>query len=86
MCREQQNYILMESRVAAANVAQVALEVLNVDGVESNDGRVQTNVCFCEAIAVVVRAWVLGKMVFGAVERLEELGHSFLVSFLGAAL
>lgn len=76
----------MESRVAAANIAQVAFEVLDVDCVESDDGRVETNVCFCDAITVVVRTWALGEMVFGSVQGFEKLGYGLLVGFLSTVI
>jgi hypothetical protein len=37
---------LVEMRVAGANVAYVAFEVLDVDGVEADQGCVEADVCF----------------------------------------
>jgi len=69
-------------RVAAPDVAQVALEVLHVDCVEADDGRVEADVGFCQAVAEVVWAAGLGKVCFGAVEGLEELCDGFFVGIL----
>jgi hypothetical protein len=43
----------VEVGVAAADVADVALEVLHVDGVEADDGRVEAHVLLCQAVAEV---------------------------------
>ena len=44
---------LVEVGVAAADVADVALEVLHVDGVEADDGRVEAHILLCQAVAEV---------------------------------
>ena len=43
----------MKVGVSAANVAEVALEVLDVDRVEADDRRVETHVCLSQAVAEV---------------------------------
>jgi hypothetical protein len=48
----------MDGRVPAADVADVALEVLQVDCVEADDGHVQAYVCFGDVGAEVV--WPFG--------------------------
>jgi len=76
----------VQIRVAGADVADVALEVLDVDGVKADDGRVQAHIGLGDVGAVVVRAaavlGVLGEMGLGAVERLEQRVHVLLVRFL----
>ena len=58
----------MKSRIPTADVANVALEVLNIDGVEANDGGVESDVGFGDVGAVVERGSVGSKMGFGTVE------------------
>ena len=50
---------LMQGRVAASDVADVAFEVLNVNRVEADNGRVKTDVGFRDACAKIVRVGVL---------------------------
>ena len=74
----------MQMRIPRANVPNVALEMLHVDGVEAHDRGEQPHVHLGESLAEVIRA--LGgrvrEVLFRAVERSEELGHGFLVGFL----
>jgi hypothetical protein len=76
----------VQVRVAGADVADVALEVLDVDDVEADDGRVEAYIGFGDVFAEVVWsffAFRLGFQVgFGAVERGEELVDGFFVCFL----
>lgn len=75
--------LLVEVGVAAADVPDVALEVLYVDGVEADDGCEEADVLLCEAITEVVRTAGLGEVFFCAIQRFEELGDGLLVGFLG---
>lgn len=74
----------MKVRVAAANVANVALEVLHVDGVEANDCGEEADVLLCEAVAEVEWTAGLGEVFFGTIQGFEELRDGLLVGFLGA--
>lgn len=73
----------VQVRVPGADVAQVALEVLHVHGIEAHDGRVQPDVGLGQAGAEVVRtppfAVVQRQVGLGAVEGPEEGGDGFLV-------
>ena len=62
----------MNRRIPGANVADVTLEVLNIDRVEADDGGEETNVGFCEAGAVVEGPRRGGEVGFDAVEGGEE--------------
>lgn len=76
---------LVDVRVAGADVANVALEVLHVDGVEADDGREESDVGLGDRVAKVVLAAflvALRKVGFGAVERGEERRDVALVRFL----
>ena len=73
----------MEVWVAAANVADVALEVLHVDGVEADDGCVEANVLLSETVAEVVGTAGLGEVLLRTIEGFEKLGDGLLVGFLG---
>ena len=75
----------MEVRVAGADVADVALEVLDVDDVETDDGGVEADVGFGEAVAEVVGTRGSGELGFGVIEGFEEDGYVVRVGFLGAA-
>ena len=55
-----------------ADVAEVAFEVLDVDGVEADYGCVEADVGFGDVGAVVEGAGVGGEVVFGAGEGGEE--------------
>jgi hypothetical protein len=57
----------MEVRVSTADVAEVALEVLDVYGVEADDGGVQTDVLLRQAVAKVERTTGLCEVCFRAV-------------------
>jgi hypothetical protein len=57
----------MEVRVSTADVAEVALEVLDVYGVEADDGCVQTDVLLRQAVAKVERTTGLCEVCFRAV-------------------
>lgn len=75
----------VNSRIARADIADVALEVLDVDGVEADDGRVEADVDFREARAVVVGAWGGGEVGLDAVEGVEEGCYGGFVGGLRAA-
>lgn len=64
----------VEVGVARADIADVALEVLNVDWVKADDGYVESDISLSETGAVII--WSLGlhrgKMSLGAVEGAEQ--------------
>lgn len=76
----------VDSWESGADIAEVALEVLDVDGVEADDGGVETDIGFCDVGAVVERV-VLGlhscEVGFDFVEVGEEGCDGFVVGFLG---
>ena len=80
---------LVQRRVSAPDVPDVAFEMLHVDGIEADDGRVEADVGFGDVGAEVVRSWVgcamllFGEMSFCAVEGGEEWVYGFLVGGLG---
>ena len=79
--------ILVYCWVATADITNVALEVLYVDDIEAdyglcmsgsiriancvNTNRIQSNICLRYPIAVVIRTWGFGEVLFHAIERLE---------------
>ena len=75
---------VMKSRVPAPNIPNVAFEVLDIDSIEPDDGREETDVSFGGLGAVVVGSCGGGELGFDAVEGFEELGHCFSVGLLGA--
>ena len=72
----------MNRWVSGTNVANIALEVLHVDGVEAYDGGVESYVCFGDVRAEVERSRRGAEVFLDAVEREEELDDGFLVGFL----
>ena len=58
--------------------------MLDVDGVEADDGCVETDVGFGDGRAEVVGCGVGGEVGFGAVEGGEEGADGFFVGFLCA--
>lgn len=74
----------MQRGKPGADVADVAFEMLDVDGVEADDGGVEADVGFGDGGAEVVGGGVGGEVGFGAGERGEEGVDGFFVGFLGA--
>src|SRR2546423_2326331 len=76
----------MDGRVAASNVSNVALEVLDVYRVETDHGHVQANVGFGKVLAEII--WSFGsrglELRLGFVEMGEEIGHCSFICFLSA--
>ena len=73
----------MQRRIPGANIAQVALEMLHVHGVEADDRRVESDVCLCDLGAEIVGLFALGvvgsEVFFCAVQRAEEGGDGVFV-------
>lgn len=59
---------LVERRIAGADISNIAFEMLDIHGVEANNGGVKAYVCFCDLVAKINGCSVLGEMGFGAVE------------------
>ena len=72
---------LVQRGVPGSNVPDVALEMLHVDGVESDDSGVQSHVGFRKLGAEIIGAGFLWrrKMLFRLVERAEEVLYGRLV-------
>lgn len=76
----------MQRRVPGSDIADVAFEMLDVDGVEADDGCVEADVGFGDGGAEVVGAGggLLGEVGFGTVEGREEGGNGGFVGGLGS--
>lgn len=72
----------MQRWVPAPDIPDVALEVLHVDGIESHNRREETHVGFRHLVAEVEGPGVLGQVLLGTVQRLEQGLDVALVSFL----
>lgn len=73
----------VQTRIARADITDITLEVLHVDGVEADNGREQPDVGLGDGRAEVI--WprgVGGEMGLGAVEGAEESEHVLLVGGL----
>lgn len=55
----QMSQPFMQCWVSRPDVTDIALEVLDIDGVEANDGRVETDICLGNGFAEVVRCCML---------------------------
>ncbi len=75
---------LVQRRKPGSDVTDVAFEMLDVDGVEADDGRVEADVCFGDVGSEVVGCGVFCEVGFGAVEGGEEGADGFFVGFLCA--
>lgn len=75
---------LVQSRIAGADVADVAFEMLNVNRVEADDGGVEAYVRFGDSFSEIERSRSLCQMGFSAIEGAEQGSESFLVGFLGS--
>ena len=73
----------VQVRKAAADVGDVALEVLHVDGVEADDGGVEAHICFGDLLSKVIRLRMLRQVLLRARQRLEKRVHGGLVGVLG---
>ena len=73
----------MQRRVARANIAQVALEMLHVHSIEADDCCVQSNIGFSDVCAEIEGTLAVGvvgsQMLFRAVKGTEERGDVFFV-------
>jgi len=68
--------------VAATDVTNVALEVLDIDCIESDDGRVETHIGFSQSIAKIEWAAGFGKVCFSTVQGLEQCLDVLLICLL----
>lgn len=75
----------VQRRVSRPDVAQIALEVLHVHGVEARDGRVQPDVRLRDFLAKVIWAWGRAQVFFDPVERVKEFRDGFFVRRLRSA-
>lgn len=74
---------LVDPRVAAPDVADVGLEMLDVDDVEADDGRVEADVCLGDVGAEVEGSGGGGEVLLYAVEGREEGGDGGAVGGFG---
>lgn len=61
----------MQCWITRADLPEIALEVLVVDGVEADNGCVEADISFGDVAAKIVRRSTLGDVGFGAIKRLE---------------
>ena len=74
--------LLVQIRISTSDIADVALEVLDIHRVESNNGRIEPDIHLCHTIAEVVWPSVLGQICLCSIERLEEDIDILLIRFL----
>lgn len=74
----------VEIRVSRSYVAEVRLEMLDVHNVESDDGRVETDIGFCDVFTIIEWSFSLrGEVFLCPVQGLEERVYVLFVCFLG---
>lgn len=72
----------MYVRIPRANITDVALEMLNVDGIETNDGGIEAYIHFCEVFSKIELRCLFSKMSFDVVEGAEQALDCILIGFL----
>lgn len=74
----------MNSRVSRTNIADIALEMLHVDGVKADDGRVESDISFGDGVPEEVGRGgeLFGEVGFDSVEGGEEGRDGFFVGLL----
>lgn len=73
---------VVQNRVVVSDGAQVTLEVLNVDNVESNDSRIQSNVQLGKLISKYERPSVSGNDFLESVQSAKDRHDVPVVIFL----
>ena len=76
----------MNRRISRSYISNVALKMLDVDGVEADDCCVEPNISFGDVCAEIVGGGVFGEMGLDAVEGGEEGSDGSLVGFLSSAI
>jgi hypothetical protein len=80
----QMPHPLVQVGISRPDVANVALEMLHIDGVEAHNRRVQTDICFCDCWRrEEVGRRRLCEMGFETVQGLEELCYGLFVCVFG---
>ena len=74
----------MDSWISMSNIPDVTLEVLNVDGVETNNCWVEANINLCKFFTEEICSIGVFKYFFNAVEGVEKNFHMFLIHLLDA--
>ena len=69
--------------VPRADIPNVAFEVLDVHRIKSDDGRVQSHICFGDVLSEIERRGMFRQMLLCTVEGCEQRLHGFLVCGLG---
>lgn len=62
----------MDGRIAAANVTNISLEVLDVDDVEANDGGEEAHVDLGQLFAKIIGTLCFGEMLLDGIQCREE--------------
>ena len=77
---------LMQRRITRSDIADVALEMLHIDGVEANDGSIEANVRFGDVGTEIVGSSVScsSKVSLSAVKGGEKGFDALFISFLGS--
>jgi hypothetical protein len=70
--------------VATADIADVALEVLNINSVEADDGREKAHIELGQFVTKVEWTTGFGKLLLCTIERLKQSLDVLFVCFLGA--
>ena len=73
---------LMQGRVAASDITDVAFEVLNVNRVEANNGRIETDVGFGDVFSKVIGIGIFCQVGLSLVQMFKKRMYSLFISFL----
>lgn len=76
----------VDRRVSGTNITDVALEVLDINGIKADDCREKTDIGLGDCVAEEEGrdCGLLGQVCLNFVERVEEGCYGFLVCFLGS--
>ena len=75
---------LVDCWIATSYIADIALEMLHINRVESNDGCIESNVGLSDGRTEVVWFSIFDEVFLDAIQGYEEWMDGLLVSILGA--
>ena len=76
----------MDSWISMSNILDITLEVLHIDGVETNNSWIETNVNLCKLFAKEIWSVRVFEYFLDAVEGAEKPFHMTLIYFLDSVL
>ena len=72
----------MDGRISRSDVTDIRFEMLNIDGIKTDDCRVESHITFCDMLAPVEWSLRCRQVLFNFVKRLEQRLDSVLIRIL----